>query len=272
MIIKVKNIIALLLLVSGSQLAFAQTSPQVPKKQNVNPELRKGNQLYKDKKYKEAQQTYAGALQKDPTSNTGMFNMGDALYKSKDYEGSRKVLEASIKTTKDKKEQARAYHNIGNSYLEEKKWEDAIGAYKQSLKLDPTDADTKYNLAYANAMLKKDGGGKDKKNDKDKKDKKDDKDKKDQDKKDQDKKDQDKKDQDKKDQDKKDQDKKDGDPKDQKDKGDKDQPKEQPQGQPSKLTKQQADNLLNALQQEEKKLQDKKEKGKGVPVKMEKDW
>lgn len=269
MIIKVKNIIALLLLVSGSQLAFAQTSPQAPKKQNVNPELRKGNQLYKDKKYKEAQQTYAGALQKDPTSNTGMFNMGDALYKSKDYEGSRKVLEASVKTTKDKKEQARAYHNIGNTYLEQKKWEDAIGAYKQSLKLDPTDADTKYNLAYANAMLKKDGGGKDKKNDKDKKDNKD---KKDQDKKDQDKKDQDKKDQDKKDQDKKDQDKKDGDPKDQKDKGDKGQPKEQPQGQPSKLTKQQADNLLNALQQEEKKLQDKKEKGKGVPVKLEKDW
>jgi Ca-activated chloride channel family protein len=255
MIIKVKNIIALLFLLNCCQ-AFAQTAP-APKPQNVNPELRKGNQLYKDKKYKDAQQIYSNALQKNPLSRTGMFNLGDALYKSKDYENSRKVLEASIKNTKDKKEQARAYHNIGNTYLEEKKWEDAINAYKESLRRDPTDADTKYNLAYANAMLKKDGGGgKDKKDNKDNKDKQN----------------QDKKDQDKKDQDKKDPDKKDGDNKDKQDKGDKDKQEQKPQGQPSKLTKQQADNLLNALQQEEKKLQDKKEKGKAVPVKMEKDW
>ncbi|WP_190277263.1 tetratricopeptide repeat protein [Taibaiella lutea] len=232
----------------------AQTAP-APKPQNVNPELRKGNELYKDKKYKDAQRVYTTALQKNPLSRTGMFNLGDALYKSKDYENSRKVLEASIKNTKDKKEQARAYHNIGNTYLEEKKWEDAINAYKESLRRDPTDADTKYNLAYANAMLKKDGGGG--KNNKDKKDNKDNKD---------------KQNQDKKEQDKKDQDKKDGDKKDQQDKKDENKQEQKPQGQPSKLTKEQADNLLNALQQEEKKLQDKKEKGKAVPVKMEKDW
>lgn len=271
MVISVKNIIALLLMIGGSQ-AFAQTK-NAPEPPNVNPELRKGNQLYKDKKYKDAQQIYSEALQKNPASRTGMFNLGDALYKTKDYENSRKVLEASLKITTDKKQLAKTYHNIGNTYLEEKKWEDAINAYKESLRRDPTDADTKYNLAYANAMLKKDGGGKDNKNKKDNKDNKDNKDKQNQDKKDKDKKDQDKKDQDKKDQDKKDQDKKDGDNKDQQDKGDKDKPEQQkPQGQPSKLTKEQADNLLNALQQEEKKLQDKKEKGKGVPVKMEKDW
>lgn len=250
MILKVKTFIALLVLLSGSHLALAQ---QPVKKQNANPELRKGNELYKEKKYKEAQMSYANALQKDPTSKTGMFNLGDALYKSKDYDNARKTLEASAKATTDRKEQARAYHNIGNSYMEEKKWDDAINAYKQSLKLNPSDADTKYNLAYANAMMKKDGGGK---NNKDKN----------KDKKDQDKKDKDKKDQNKKDQDKKDQDKKDG------DKDNKDQPKQQPQAQPSKLTKEQANQMLNALQQDEKKLQDKKDKGKGVPIKMEKDW
>lgn len=262
-------LIAFLVVVTASPALFAQEQ----KKQNVRPELRKGNKLYQEKKYKEAQTAYLGALKKDPTSYTGIFNLGDALYHDKNYEQARQAMETGVKTTRDKKEQARAYHNIGNTFLQEKKWEEAAHAYKQSLRLDPTDADTKYNLAYANAMIKKDGGGKDKNKDKDKKDQ----DKKDQDKKDQDKKDQDKKDQDKKDgdQDKKDQDKKDGDQDKQKDQGDQDKDKQdqqRPQGQPSKLSQQQAENLLNALRQEEKKLQDKKEKGKGVPVKLDKDW
>jgi tetratricopeptide (TPR) repeat protein len=264
---KMKKVVSILLIaICCIHPVFAQ---QQERKQNIKPELRKGNELYKQKKYAEAQNSYMNALQKDPTSYTGMFNMGDALYKDKKFENARQVMSASAKSTKDKKEQAKSYHNIGNTFLEEKKWEEAINAYKQSLRLDPTDADTKYNLAYANAMLKKNGGNK---NNKDKNKDKNDKDKKDQDKKDQDKKDQDKKDQDKKDQDKKDQDKKDGDPKD--DKGDKDKPEQQPrpQGQPSKLSQQQAENLLNALRQEEKKLQDKKDKNKGVPVKLDKDW
>ncbi len=260
-----KKIVCILLIVV---CCVHNTRAQEKRPPNVKPELRKGNELYKQKKYKEAQGSYMNALQKDPASYTGMFNMGDALYKEKQFENARQAMAASAKSTKDKREQAKSYHNIGNTFLEERKWEEAINAYKQSLRLDPTDADTKYNLAYANAMLKKEGGGKDNKDKNDKKDQN----KKDQDKKEQDKKDQDKKDQDKKDQDKKDQDKKD-EPKDDKgDKGDKDKPEQRPQGQPSKLSKQQAENLLNALRQEEKKLQDKKEKDKGVPVKMGKDW
>lgn len=261
------QIISLLLLFTG-YTAFAQAPA---KKQNARPELRKGNELYRQQKYKEAQSAYLSALQKDPTSYTGMFNMGDALYKAQQFDGARQALSASAKASKDKKEQARAYHNVGNTFMEEKKWEEAINAYKQSLRLDPTDADTKYNLAYANAMLKKNGGGKDNnkdqnKDNKDNKDKnKDNKDQKDQNK--------DKKDQDQKNQDQKDQ-KKDGDNKeDKQDQGDKEkQDQQRPQGQPSKLSQQQAENLLNALRQEEKKLQDKKEKGKGIPVKLDKDW
>lgn len=259
------GMIPLLLMLCIASTAFAQ---EQARKQNVRPELRKGNELYKQKKYKEAQSAYAAALQKDPSSYTGMFNIGDALYNDKQYENARQALGASAKATKDKKEQARAFHNVGNTFMAEQKWEEAVNAYKQALRLDPTDADTKYNLAYANAMLKK-NGGKDKNKDKNKKDQNKD----NKDNKDQDKKDQDKKDQDKKDGDKKDQDKKDGDKEDKQDQGDKDKKEEQrPQGQPSKLSQQQADNLLNALRQEEKKLQDKKEKNKGVPVKMEKDW
>ncbi|MCW3122436.1 MAG: hypothetical protein JWQ38_1928 [Flavipsychrobacter sp.] len=222
----------------------------------TNRYILQGNSLYEQQRYKEAAADYTKALAKDPNNPSGLFNLGNSLYQQKQYDSSRKLLAATAKLSKDKTGKAAANYNIGNSYMSQQKWEEAVDAYKQTLRNNPQDADAKYNLSYAEQMLKKQ-----QQQDKDKKqDKKDkDKDKKDQ-KKDQDKKDQDKKDQKDKDQ-KNDQDKKDEQKKDQ-----------QPQSQPSKLSQQQADQLLNALQQEEKKLQDKMKKEKGVPVKMQKDW
>jgi Ca-activated chloride channel family protein len=219
--------------------------------------LQQGNQLYSEKRYGEATQNYLKALQKDPNNTTGLFNLGTALYQNKKYDSSRKVMSVSANAIKDKGGKAAANYNIGNSYMAERKWEDAIAAYKNTLRNNPQDADAKYNLSYAQQMLKqenKNGGGKNDKQNKDKKDQN--KDKQQQ---------QDKKDQDNKDKDKQQQN---GDNKDKQD----DKQDQQPQGQPSKLTQQQADQLLNAVQQQEKKLQDKKMKEKGVPVKMDKDW
>jgi Ca-activated chloride channel homolog len=220
--------------------------------------VKQGNKLYEQKKYKEAAATYMKAVQRDTTYTPGMFNLGNALYQSKQTDAARNVMAATARTAKDKQEKSGAQYNIGNTYMDEKKWQDAIDYYKQALRNNPQDADAKYNLSYADAMMKKDqkGGGGKNKNDKDKnKDKNKDKQNQDQQKKDQNKdqsKDQQNKDQDKKDQ----QDKQD----------------QRPQPQPSKLSQKQADQILNALQQDEKKLQDKKQKAKGVPVKVEKDW
>lgn len=222
--------------------------------------VKTGNNLYQQKKYKEAAAAYQQALQRNPAYTPGSFNLGNALIQQKQYDAARKVMANAAKNANDKQRQADANYNIGNTYMAEQKWSEAVDAYKQALRRNPQDADAKYNLSYALAKLKQqqqNGGGKDKNKDKDKDDKNKDKDKKEQ---------QDKKDQDKKDQDqKKDQ----GDPKDQ-DKEDQDQKRPEPQ--PSSLTEQQAENMLNALQQEERKLQDKVQKGKGVPVKRDKDW
>lgn len=219
--------------------------------------VRDGNKLYEQKKYKEAGAAYQQAIQKDPTSIPGMFNLGNSLYQQKQYEASRKVLANAAKNAKDKSAKAEVNYNIGNTYMSEKKWDEAIEAYKRTLKNNPQDADAKYNLSYAKAMLKKDQEQKDKNKDKNKDQNKDNKDQQDKDKKN-------KGDKDKDQQNKGDQDK---DKKDQQDKDD-----QRPQSQPSKLSQQQADQLLNALQQEEKKLNDKMQKEKGVPVKTEKDW
>ena len=228
-------------------LAYCQT----------NRYLEQGNKFYEQQNYKEAEADYAKALARDPNNMTGLFNLGNSLYQQKNYDSSRKIMAATEKMVKDKGGKAAANYNIGNSYMSQQKWEDAVNAYKQTLRNNPQDADAKYNLSYAEQMMKKD---QQKKQDQQKKDK--DKQDKNKDQKDKDKNDQQKKDKDK--------DKDNQDNKDKKDDKDKDQ--QEPQSQPSKISEQDADRALNALQEQEKKLQDKMKKEKGVPVKMQKDW
>lgn len=231
-------------------IPFTQLSAQ------TNKMVRKGNKLYEQKDYKGAASAYQEALKTNPTYTPGLFNLGNSLYQQKQFEASRKAMEAASKTTNDKNAKSTSQYNIGNSYMQEQKWQEAVDAYKNALKNNPQDGEAKYNLSYALQKLKQEQQqNKDKKNDKDKKD----------DKKDQDKKDENKKDDQNKDKDKKDENK-DQDKKDENKEGDK------PKPQPSKLSEKQAEQILNALQQEEKKLHDKKEKGQAVPVKLDKDW
>ncbi len=218
---------------------------------------KQGNKLYEQKKYKEATDAYMKALQKNPTYTPSAFNLGNALYQQKQYDGTRKVMEQVAKMDTTRAGKSAANYNTGNTYMAEQKWEEAIEAYKQALRQNPQDADAKYNLSYAQQMLKKNGGSKNNKNDKENKDDKN-KDKQ---------KDQQNKDENKKDDKQKDQQQNNDNKEDKKEEQDK-----RPQPQQSKLSEKQAEQLLNALQQEEKKLQDKHKKAKGVPVKVEKDW
>jgi tetratricopeptide (TPR) repeat protein len=213
--------------------------------------VRKGNELYAQQKYAEAAKAYQEALQKQPTFTPGAFNLGNALVKQKQFEAARKVMSNAAKTTRDPMLQSGANYNTGNTYMSEQQWQQAVDAYKQALRKNPQDADAKYNLSYALAKLKKDqqqggGGGKDNQQNKDK---------------DQQQKDQ----QNNKDKQNKQQEQNQDDDKQQ-------HQQQRPQPQESKISEQQADNLLKALQQDERKVQDKMQQGKAVPIKMEKDW
>jgi len=206
----------------------------------ANKDIVNGNTLYDQQKYKEAEADYTKALANDPNNIAGLFNLGNTLYQQKKYDSSRKVMAATANTLKDKNGKAAANYNIGNTYMSQQKWEDAVNAYKQTLRNNPGDMDAKYNLSYAEEMLKKK-----QQQDKDKQNK------------------------DKQNKDKQDKDKNKQNDKDKKDDKNKDQ---QPQNQPNKMSQQQADNILNALEQDEKKLQEKMKAEKGSGVKMQKDW
>jgi len=227
--------------------------------------IRNGNGLFEGNEYEDSEVEYRKALDKKINSYEASFNLGDALYKQKKYDEALKQFESLAVSETDQKKLGDLYHNMGNTLLMNRKIDESIEAYKQSLRHFPNSKETKYNLEYARRMKQKEEEEK-KKQDQNKDQQNKDQDKKDQDKKDQDKKDQDKKDQDKKDQDKKDQDKKDQDKK----KGD-------PGEQKNKISQQDAKRLLEALENDEKKVQEKVQKAKAKAqkakrTKIKKDW
>jgi tetratricopeptide (TPR) repeat protein len=225
--------------------------------------LPKANDEFTAKNYKEAEADYRISQSKIPKNAISSYNLGNAIYRQNQSSEAKNSYIRAIEKSKTRPEKHQAFHNLGNVFMKEKNYTQAVETYKNALRNNPTDEETRYNFALAKKMLK-DNPPKEDKKDKDKKDK----DKKD-DKKDKDK---DKKD-DKKDKDKKD-DKKDGDKDKKPDNNKKDKPDGQPKPQPGGISKERMQNLMDAVNNEEKKVQDKVngQKMKGRPVKTEKDW
>src|ERR1035437_3980415 len=197
-------------------IGFAQTDEQKL--------VRDGNKKYNEKKYSEAEKNYLNALDKQSNSYRGAFNLGDSYYKQKKYKEAAEQFESLTARKTSDDTLSKVYHNLGNSYLKQKEFEKSINAYKNSLKKNDLDDETRYNLAYAQRMLKQQ---------------------------------QEQQKQQKKDQDKKDKDKKEDKNKDKKDDKNKDKKKEDKQEQQQNISKEDAQRLLEAMNNDEKKLRDK---------------
>ena len=265
----------LLLFFVSIVVGYAQEiAPQLSKS---NDYVFEGNSLVEDD-FIEAEKKYRLAVSTKKNNTVGSFNLGNAYYNSELYdEALLRHLEA-VESSSSKPEKHKAYHNIGNILMQQKRCKEAVSAFKNALRNNPLDDESRYNLALAQECAKEqgDGDGDDEDKDKDKDENKDEKDDSDE------KKDKDEKNKDKGDED---EDKKEGDDKEDEDGKPKDDngdqknkdPKEdkgQPQQQPGKLSPQQVKNLLEAMNNEEKKVQEKMNasKTKGVKVKTEKDW
>lgn len=239
-------------LIFHSLIALALLGLALPASAQERKLVRKGNELYQQKKYEEAAKAYQQALQKQPGFTPGMFNLGDALMQQKKYDAARQVLDKAAHTAKMPDMKAAAHYNVGNTYMSEQKWQEAVDAYKKALRNNPQDADAKYNLSYALAKLRQQqqqgGGGNNNQ--------------------------QNKQDQNKQDQQQQNQKDNKQNKQQQNQQGEDEQQKQpqRPQPQQSKISEQQADNLLKALEQDERKLHDRVQKGKAVPIHLEKDW
>lgn len=241
--------------------------------QEVYNHVRKGNNDFKNERFVDAEVRYKKALEKDVSNATALYNLGNAVYEQDRFEEAKDIFESSALSFKEKEKQAAAYHNMGNSLMAQEKYEESIEAFKKALKLYPQDMETKYNLAYAKKMLEKqqeenEGEGEneqdeseDQENENQENDENED-----------DSEDGEEDEQDSNNEEEEDQD---GDNEDQEDKnGDEDEQEQESQPRPETLTKEEAEQLLKALAEQEAKLQEdlNEEEVEAVKGVIQKEW
>jgi len=245
-----------------------------------------GNELIAENEFVSAEMEYRKAISKKPSNAVASYDLGNAYYKDGKFNEAllRHTEAAEFAETKEQKH--RAWHNIGNTLMQNEKCAEAVEAFKNALRNNPSDDETRYNYGIAKECAEQQQKEDDSKDDNKQDDKKEEENK-DKDKKDgenEDEKDEgDQEEKDNKGDDDKEQegdDKKDekGDPKDEKDDNKKDgepkDDKQQKKPQQGQLSPQQIKNLLEAMNNQEQKVQEKinAKKTKGVRVKTDKDW
>jgi Ca-activated chloride channel family protein len=122
--------------------------------QSVRSLIREGNELYGEEKFPDAEVQYRKALEMEKEVVQGHFNLGNSLYRQKKYDESVKQFDEAAARAESGETKAFAYYNKGNSFVSEQKYEDAVKSYIEALKLNPEDAEAKYNLSYALEKLR----------------------------------------------------------------------------------------------------------------------
>ena len=140
-----KTYITLLFLLVASS-AFAQKTER--------DYLRSGNKLYNDSLFIKAEVDYRKALEINPKSTDAMFNLGNSLLMQQKAKEAMEQFESASKVEKDRDKLAQIYHNMGVILQSSKQYPQCIEAYKESLRNNPKDDETRYNLALAQKLLK----------------------------------------------------------------------------------------------------------------------
>ncbi len=122
--------------------------------QSVRSLVNGGNDLYRDRKYSDAEVNYRKALQKEGNLVQGHFNLGNALAKQGKSDEAAKEFSIAAEKAQHQETKEAAYYNIGNTQMAKQEYGDAVRSYVEALKLDPTDEQAKYNLSYALAKLR----------------------------------------------------------------------------------------------------------------------
>ena len=280
---KRSNYLFLLSVLTFSLALSAQTERKI---------TRTGNTQYESGNFVDAEINYKKALEQNANLLEAQFNLGDALAKQDRFEEALAAFDLVSSTSDDKELKANAFHNKGNVQLQQQDLEGAIESYKEALRTNPKDPQTRYNYAYAKKQLEQQ---QEQQQEQDQEQNQDQDQEQNQDQQ-QNQNSDDKDNQNKEDAENGEQDDSEQDKQDQQDQGDTkedetqendqnsgetdgeeakdDQEEKQGEAKENKLSPEEAQRLLEALKQEENKVQAKmkKHKIKGSKVKIEKDW
>ncbi len=204
--------------------------------------VREGNKQYNEKKFKDAETNYKKSIEKNPQTFEGNYNLGNALYRQKKYEDAARQYMQSAGVKSDKDNQADSYYNMGNAFMQSEKYKESVEAYKMALRNNPKNEDARYNLSYALSKLRQQQQQQQQQQNKDQK------------------------------KDQKQQDQKQQQQQQKQEQQKQEQAKQQQQRQP-KISKEDAERMLQALKNDEKDLQKKKAKRYDTNgARTDKDW
>ena len=240
--------------------------------QTAHKLLRSGDKSYDQQNYSKAEEDYRKAVNKDnsPKSN---YNLGNAVYQQEKYKEAVKHFQTSAQNATNEGVKSKAFYNMGNAHLnayqkaegeevkeKEQHLKDAIDSYKQALRHNPKDMDSKHNLTMAMQQMRQQQQQKQQNQNKDKQDKSDD-----------------NKEDDKNKQQENEKDGKQEEEKDQGEKEDGEQDKNKPEEKDGEkdgqqISKKEAEKLLEIMNDEERKVQEKLNKSKSKKRKSDKDW
>ncbi|MCD4834089.1 MAG: tetratricopeptide repeat protein [Bacteroidales bacterium] len=212
--------------------------------------IRQGNKEFENANFENSEVSYRKAVDlEEKKTHEPAFNVGDALYKQEKYEDAIEQFNSLTDVEVSKQEKAKIYHNIGNSLLQSNKLQESVEAYKNALRNNPNDMETKYNLAYAQKKLEEQEQQQDQNQDQNKDNQDQNKDQQDQDK------------------------NKDNQDQNQDQKKDKQNQNKDQQQQPQ-ISKEDAERILQALANDEKDTQEKvkEQQAAAAKVKAEKEW
>jgi len=202
--------------------------------QYARQSIRRGNRQFRAEKYDKAQAEYMKAMEADPNNPQAVYNLGCAYMLQQNDSAAVANFSKAAKMETDKQRRSMAYHNIGVVLQNRTQYDKAIEAYKESLRLNPSDNETRYNLALCQKLLKSQPKNKNKQ-DQQKNDKNKDKEKQKQDDK-------------------------------------KDNNKQQQQQDRQQMSRENAEQLLQAAMQEEKNTRRKVERAKSRTRNLPKNW
>ena len=200
--------------------------------------IRQGNKQFRAADYANAEVSYRKALEKNDRNPQALYNLGNALLAQNKDSAAVAEFEKATKVETNELRKSKSFHNMGVICQRHEMYAEAIEAYKQSLRLNPSDDETRYNLELCKRQQKKQQQNQQNKDNKNKKD-------------------QQKQDQQKQNQQKQQQDK-----------------QQQQQKQEPKMSKENAEQLLNAAMQQEKETQERMKKAQQRPQRrhIEKNW
>ena len=243
----IKYIVLALLLCS-----LGEASAQKMKERSL---VRQGNRQFKREHFEKSVDSYQRALQHDSTSFEAKYDLASALYRTERYEKAEKTLLSIVSdTTRTELERGEVAYNLGNTQFAQQKYKEALSSYRQAMRCNPADEDAKFNYAFTKLLLQQQQQQQNQQNQN-------------QQNQDQNKQNQDQQQDQNKDQQNQDQNQQQ--PQDQQGKEEQKEAGQRPEG---AMSPEQQEALLQAIQAEEDKTQDKLKEKAGVLIRGNKNW